>query len=95
MAEKKLWINRETLVGIADAIRSKKGTTELIPVTELANEILSINAGESSWCGEYIDGTIYKTGAIVSYEGNIYICIKDLDEMQDPTNTEYWKKLNE
>lgn len=95
MAERKLWINRETLEGIANAIRSKKGTTDLIPVPELETEILSIVAGESSWCGEYVDGTIYKTGAIVSYEGNIYICIKDLDDMQDPTFTEYWQMLNE
>lgn len=90
-----LWIRRETLEGIANAIRSKKGTTDLIPVPELETEILSIVAGDSSWCGEYVDGTIYKTGAIVSYEGNIYICIKDLDDMQDPTNAEYWEMLNE
>lgn len=95
MAERKMWINRETLEGIANAIRSKKGTTDLIPVPELETEILSIVAGDSSWCGEYVDGTIYKTGAIVSFEGNIYICIKDLDEMQDPTYTEYWQMLNE
>ena len=51
--------------------------------------------GESSWCGEYIDGTGYKKGAIVSYNGNVYLCIKDLDDMQDPTNAEYWQMLNE
>lgn len=51
--------------------------------------------GESSWCGEYIDGTGYKKDAIVSYNGNIYICIKDLDDMQEPTNAEYWEMLNE
>lgn len=49
----------------------------------------------NQWLGEYVDGTGYKTGAIVSYEGNIYICIKDLDDMQDPTNAEYWRMLNE
>lgn len=38
-------IQSETLTGIADAIREKKGTTDLIPVTELASEIASIEAG--------------------------------------------------
>ena len=58
--------------------------------------IATVNVpNESSWCGEYAEGTVYKTGAIVSYEGNVYLCIKDLDEMQDPTNTEYWEMLNE
>lgn len=50
--------------------------------------------GESEWLGEYVDGLNYQKGAIVSYEGNIYLCIKDLDDQQDPTNTEYWKMLN-
>lgn len=49
----------------------------------------------NQWCGEYVDGTGYKKDAIVSYEGNIYLCIKDLDDMQDPTNAEYWRMLNE
>lgn len=45
MAERKMWIDRSTLEGIADAIRSKKGTTDPIPVTELKDEILSIAGG--------------------------------------------------
>lgn len=45
MAEKKMWIDRSTLEEIGDAIRSKKGTTALIPVPELANEIKSIAGG--------------------------------------------------
>ena len=49
----------------------------------------------NQWLGEYVDGTGYRKDAIVSYEGNIYICIKDLDDMQDPTNTEYWQMLND
>lgn len=131
----KMWINRETLEGIANAIRSKKGTTEPIPVPELEDEILGIVGGdanlqasktvsitkngtvnitadsgyngiakvvanvnvssEEQYLGEYVDGTGYKEGAIVSYNGNIYICIKDLDDMQEPTNAEYWEMLNE
>ena len=95
MADKnKWWISPETLVGIANAIRSKKGTTDLIPVPELESEIMSIVGGGSSWCGEYVDGTSYKTGAIVSFEGNIYLCIKDTDGQQEPTNAEYWQMLN-
>lgn len=52
-------------------------------------------SGGEQYLGEYVDGTGYKKDAIVSYEGNIYICIKDLDDMQDPTNANYWQMLNE
>lgn len=38
-------IQHETLESIADAIREKKGTTDLIPVESLAEEIASIEAG--------------------------------------------------
>ena len=51
--------------------------------------------GADQWCGEYDGGINYKTGAIVSFEGNIYICIKDNDDQQEPTNAEYWEMLNE
>lgn len=70
-------------------IGNKRVITVLRPVIE------DVVEGESSWCGEYIDGTGYKKGAIVSYNGNVYLCIKDLDDMQDPTNAEYWEMLNE
>lgn len=44
----KLWIDRSTLEGIGDAIRAKKGTTDLIPVTELASEISGIVGGDAN-----------------------------------------------
>ena len=38
-------INDTTLIGIGDAIRTKKGTSAQIPVPDLASEILSIPTG--------------------------------------------------
>ncbi len=38
-------IEKSTLTNIADAIRTKKGTTNLIPVPQLAPEILTISGG--------------------------------------------------
>lgn len=95
MDDKKLLIKQSTLEGIANAVRTKKGSTRLIPVPELENKILSIFTGVSGWCGGYVAGTPYEKGAIVAYNGNIYLCIKDLDGMQNPTFTEYWEKINE
>lgn len=40
-------IDKATLDGIGNAIRSKKGTTEPIPVTSLADEIASIGGGSA------------------------------------------------
>lgn len=40
-------IDEDTLIGIADAIRTKKGTTNLIPTPNMRNEILSISGGGS------------------------------------------------
>ncbi len=40
----KVWIEEDTLTGIADAIRSKKGMDDLIPTTNMRNEILSISS---------------------------------------------------
>lgn len=45
MADTKLLIKHSTLEGIAGAVRTKKGTTELIPVPDLESEILSIPTG--------------------------------------------------
>ncbi len=53
------------------------------------------NQGENEYLGEYAGGT-YLKGAIVKYsDGNIYLCIKDTDDEQVPTNAEYWQMLNE
>ena len=41
-----LWaIDKNTLIDIANAVRRKKGSADLIKVTDLANEISSIEAG--------------------------------------------------
>lgn len=66
----------------------KSSTGRVITEVEVAVE------GDSAWCGEYRDGS-YLTGAIVSYNGNVYLCIKDTDDEQEPTDTEYWQMLNE
>ena len=58
-------------------------------------EKVNVNViNESDWRGEYAEGTIYKKGAIVSYNGSIYLCIKD-NASQTPTYTTYWQKLND
>ena len=44
-------IQSETLTGIADAIRAKKGTTDLIPVQNLASEIASIEGSGGGGTG--------------------------------------------
>ncbi len=49
---------------------------------------------EYSWLGEYVEGASYRTGAIVRYQGNIYLCVQDLDDQQDPTDAAYWQMLN-
>lgn len=49
---------------------------------------------EYSWLGEYVEGASYRAGAIVRYQGNIYLCIQDLDDQQDPTDAAYWQMLN-
>jgi hypothetical protein len=52
------------------------------------------NQGENEYVGEYAGGN-YRAGAIVKYsDGNIYLCIKDTDDEQEPTNATYWQMLN-
>lgn len=41
----KLVIDKSTLIGIGNAIRTKKGSTDLIPVPNLESEVLSIPTG--------------------------------------------------
>lgn len=43
--ENKIFIKKETMKGIADAIRAKDGTTEEIAVTDMAERIGAINSG--------------------------------------------------
>lgn len=56
---------------------------------------LYAHQGENEYLGAYAGGN-YRAGAIVKYsDGNIYLCIKDTDDEQEPTNTTYWEMLNE
>lgn len=53
------------------------------------------NQGENEYLGAYAGGN-YRVGAIVKYsDGNIYRCIKDTDDEQEPPNATYWERLNE
>lgn len=46
-----LQINESTLVGIADAIRTKEGSTEPIPTVDMAERIANLpsGGGEGYW----------------------------------------------
>lgn len=59
----KLSIEKSTLVGIANAIRRKKGTSADIPVPNLENEIDSIPTG-----GGGLEGFDIETGTFVLYQ---------------------------
>lgn len=41
----KIFIEETTLTAIANAIREKEGTTELVPVNDMATRIKAIEAG--------------------------------------------------
>lgn len=57
----KVWIEEETLTGIADAIRTKKGTTDLIETLNMKSEILSISGGGE--ISHMVVGSIIADGA--------------------------------
>lgn len=59
-------IDEDTLTGIADAIRTKKGTADLIPTTNMRSEILSISSS-----GEIDEGHTVVTSIIA--DGASYI----------------------
>lgn len=44
----KLFIEESTLTDICDAIRTKEGTTELIPVTGISSKIAGLSSGGGS-----------------------------------------------
>lgn len=56
-------IDEETLTGIADAIRTRKGTSDLIPTPNMRSEILSISGG----------GESHREVASIVADGNSYI----------------------
>lgn len=93
------WSTSPAWTAFEDINNGQRFTNRLSPedFNKLAENIAYLyqHIGESEWLGEYVDGTSYKQGAIVSYYGDVYLCIKDLDDWQDPTNAEYWKMLNE
>ena len=73
MADERMWIKRSTLESIGNAVRTKKGTTDAIPVPELESEILSIESGGSS--GEScvdLSGRYTIGGNGRYYNGNYY-----------------------
>ena len=96
MADERLFIDRSTLEEIGNAIRAKKGTTALIPVPNLASEILSIEGGGTT-VGEWVSGKTYNVGDIVTHEGSVYRLINALPAWEvkpDITSDVYWERLN-
>lgn len=61
-------IQDTTLTAIADAIRSKTGTTEPMPVTDMANQITSITTGGG---GDYTVTFMNYNGTAVLYEKQV------------------------
>lgn len=45
------------------------------------------------WCGEFDENEEYKVDDVVEYNGSAYICIKDKDNDQSPTDPLYWQLL--
>ena len=60
----KIFIETDTLTGIANAIRSKTGDTQLIPTTEMATQIEGITTG-----GNVAELTITSNGTYRAPEG--------------------------
>lgn len=56
-------IDESLLIGIADAIRTKKGTNSKIPTTSMSSEILSISGGGSVEEGHRVVNSIIADGA--------------------------------
>lgn len=61
----------------------------------LAENIAFLYNNRGQWKGEYVNDSSYRIGDIVSYNGYIYLCIKDADGTHLPTNTQYWEMLGE
>ena len=68
-----------------------KGTYD---VSEIETVVVDL-ADETLWRGEYNKDTDYTLGEIVTYGNAVYICIKNLDARQDPTDAEYWDTIFE
>ena len=62
-------IQDTTLTAIADAIRSKTGATDTIPVTDMANQITSITTGGGG--GDYTVTFMNYNGTAVLYEKQV------------------------
>ncbi len=61
-------IEDSTLVGIADAIRAKEGTTDAIPVSSFASRVNAIGGGGVSLKIAYISGPGYGMAVQVVFE---------------------------
>ena len=68
------------------------GDDDLDDETELDNET-ELNIEYNN----YVPGEEYEIGDVVIYsdDNKIYICIKNTDGTQNPSNTEYWEEQNE
>lgn len=44
--------------------------------------------------GEYSDAIAYKFQNMVTYNGDLYLCLKDTVEGTNPTNAEFWQKIS-
>lgn len=86
-------IQGSTLGGIADAIRTKKGTSSLIAVTDLATEIASISGGG----GAFSSGSVTITSGTtdpVTVEHGLGVepnCIFVFSDARIAGGTEYFK----
>lgn len=88
---------RSNIVAIADAVRSKTETTNEMSLSEIVSGINSISdsSGGGATIDEWVGGTTYNVGDIVTYEGAYYICTATVGDLDYPqTNSSYWELLN-
>lgn len=92
-----IWQDSPSWTSFEDINNGEKFTKRLSAedFNALAENIAFLYNNRGQWKGEYVNDSSYRIGDIVSYNGYIYLCIKDADGTHLPTDTQYWEMLGE